>query len=362
MKYQSQAYTHSQSKKVGVLITNLGTPNAPTKSALRDYLKEFLSDPRVVEVPRLIWWCILNLIILNIRPAKSAEAYKRVWTDKGSPLAQITQAQCKAIAKDITDEWGSQVVVEWAMRYGTPSISGQLQKLFDQGVEKLVVLPLYPQYSAATTGSTFDAIAEDFQQRRWLPELRFINQYGDHQGYVEALVRSIQAHWDKFGRAEKLIFSYHGVPLRYLHQGDPYHCQCLKTTRLVAEALGIKENEYMTTFQSRFGKEEWLQPYTDKTLEALPQSGVHSVQIICPGFSADCLETIDEIGFENKEVFIHAGGERYEYIPALNDSDTHIRFLSGLLKQQLVDWIQPEEDGNLREKRYLSSTHNTKSE
>lgn len=339
MAYQgSPKFTHHQCDKIGVLVTNLGTPDAPTTSALRTYLRQFLSDPRVVEVPRLLWWLILNLIILRIRPRRSAAAYRTVWTERGSPLLYHTADQAAGIRSALERKYGDDVVVEFAMRYGNPSISKGLQSLFDQGARKLVVLPLYPHYSAATTGSTFDAIAHDFTQRRWLPEFRFINHYHDNPAYIKAVATSIQRHWDEHGKPQKLILSYHGVPLKYLLKGDPYHCECHKTSRLIAEYLGLEKDDYMTTFQSRFGREEWLQPYTDETLKHLPEKGIHSIHVVCPGFSSDCLETIEEIGEENREYFMEAGGKEYSYIPALNATPEHIDVLVQLIESNLQDW------------------------
>lgn len=337
MKYiNSDFFQHGTPGKTGILISNLGTPEAPTAKALRPYLKQFLSDPRVVEVPRLLWWCILNGVILRIRPRRSAAAYATVWTKEGSPLALHTHAQAQKLAEKLKGD--TEVEIEWAMRYGQPSVAKGIQSLMQKGVTRLLVLPMYPQYSAATVASTFDALAEDFTQRRWLPELRFITSYHDYEPYIDALCHSIREFWQTHGQAQKLIFSYHGIPLRYLHEGDPYHCQCLKTTRLVAEKLGLDTEQYMTTFQSRFGREEWLKPYTDETMKSLPGQGVKSVQVICPGFSADCLETIEEIGEENKEYFIEAGGESYQYIPALNSQDIHIDALAQLVMKNLQGW------------------------
>ncbi|WP_282145985.1 ferrochelatase [Alteromonas stellipolaris] len=339
MKFKSnQGFTHSQSDKIGVLVTNLGTPESPTAAALRPYLKEFLSDPRVVEIPRALWWFILNLIILNTRPKRSAEAYKTVWTEEGSPLLTITKAQATSIEARCKAEYGDDVVVDFAMRYGNPAISDAIERMLSQGVRKLVVLPLYPQYSASTTASTFDAIAKDFTKRRWLPELRFVNHYNDRPDYIKALANKVRAYWEEHGKADKLILSYHGIPKRYLLNGDPYHCECHKTSRLLAEELGLTHEEYMTTFQSRFGKAEWLKPYTDATMKSLPGQGVKSIQVMCPGFSADCLETIEEIGEENREYFMEAGGEKYEYIPALNSDEEHIDMLFGLVKENLHGW------------------------
>ncbi len=342
MKYQGMAdFSHEQSSRIGVIITNLGTPTAPETRALRRYLAEFLSDPRVVEFPRLLWKCILHGIILRIRPSRSAAAYKTIWTPEGSPLMVHTQNQAKALQQELEKRYGENVILEFAMRYGSPSISERIQKLQTAGVTKLLLLPLYPQYSGATNGSTFDALAEDFVQRRWLPDLRFISHYHDYEPYISAIVNSIKSYREQHGSADKLLFSYHGIPLRYLKNGDPYHCECYKTSRLVAEELGLKKEDYLTTFQSRFGREEWLKPYTDETLKTLASQGVKSVQIICPGFAADCLETIEEIGVENRDYFIEAGGERYEYIPALNDSPEHITVLSQLIQDNLQGWKIP---------------------
>lgn len=354
-------FSHEQSDKVGLLITNLGTPDAPTSSALRRYLRQFLSDPRVVEFPRLLWKIVLHGIILNVRPARSAKAYQRVWTDEGSPLSIYTAKQAELLRKRLGEHWGKDLVIEWGMRYGNPSISDTIQRMTDQGVRKLLVLPLYPQYSGSTTASTFDAIAHDFTQRRWLPELRFINSYHDFPAYIDALAKSIQQHWQTHGRAQKLIFSYHGIPLRYLHNGDPYHCHCHKTSRLLASSLELKDDEYLTTFQSRFGREPWLQPYTDETMEALPSQGVQRVQVVCPGFSSDCLETIEEIDMENRDYFLKAGGESFEYIPALNDQAVHIEALAELVEHHLQGWHEKDPSWTaLRQSLYQEAKYNRK--
>lgn len=357
MKYKNATtFTHSQKDKVGILVTNLGTPDAPTTSALRRYLKEFLSDPRVIEVPRLIWWFALNVVILTIRPKRSAKAYKSIWTEKGSPLATHTKMQAEALRDRFVNTYGENIEVEWAMRYGNPSIASTLQKFQDKGVRKLLVLPLYPQYSGSTTASTFDAIAQDFCQRRWIPELRFINNYHDDERYIQALADSVRAHWATKKRADKLVFSFHGIPQSYLHNGDPYHCQCHKTSRLVATNLGLSKDEYLTTFQSRVGREEWLKPYTDETLKSLPEKGIKSVQVICPGFSSDCLETIEEIDEENREYFLSAGGNEYDYIPALNSQEAHIDALEGILKQHLQGW-ELETPETFSERASLAEAH-----
>jgi protoporphyrin/coproporphyrin ferrochelatase len=335
----SQNFDHDQRPRIGVLLVNLGTPEAPEPRALRRYLKQFLWDPRVVEVPRPLWWLILHGVILNLRPARSARAYQAVWSEEGSPLLLHTRDQARTLQAALAHSYGERVLVDFAMRYGQPAIPGALQSLWDRGVRQLLVLPLYPQYSGPTTGSTFDALAEDFRRRRWLPELRFVNHYHDHPAYIAALADSIREHWREHPRADRLLFSYHGEPRRYLDEGDPYHCQCHKTTRLVAEALSLESHQYLTTFQSRFGREPWLQPYTDESLQTLAAAGCRAVQVICPGFAADCLETLEEIGQENRDHFLAAGGERYEYIPCLNAHERHIDTLAQLVGEKIGDWL-----------------------
>ncbi|MDX1634351.1 MAG: ferrochelatase [Marinobacter sp.] len=343
MRYKGEAnFRHDQPERLGILVTNLGTPDAPTTPALRRYLAQFLADPRVVEVPRAIWWFILNGIILRLRPRKSAAAYRKVWEAEGSPLLTHTAAQCEGIRKALQAKYGKNVVVAFAMRYGNPGIPKVLDDLKSQGVRKLLVLPLYPQYSASTSASTFDAIALDFMRRRWLPDFRFISHYPDYPPYIEAMAKRIEDHWAEHGRKQKLVLSYHGVPMKYLKRGDPYHCECHKTSRLLAQRLGLEKDQYMTTFQSRFGAEEWLKPYTDETLKALPGHGVESIDVFCPGFSSDCLETIEEINEENRDYFMEAGGRGFSYIPALNDSPAHIDALVQLIEENLQGWAVPD--------------------
>ncbi len=345
MKYiGSNNFDHGQPPRVGVLVTNLGTPDAPEKKALKKYLKQFLWDPRVVEIPRPAWWLILNGIILRVRPKRSAAAYRKVWTERGSPLLFHTRDQAEALDTALRKRFGEQLIVDFAMRYGTPGIADTLQSMVERGVRKLLVLPLYPQYSGATTGSTFDALAADFTRRRWLPELRFVSQYHDHPAYIQAVADSIRNYRAEHGTADKLLFSYHGEPRRYLDQGDPYHCQCHKTTRLVAEHLGLQESDYLVTFQSRFGKAEWLRPYTDETLRAMPGQGIKSVQVVCPGFAADCLETLEEIGEENRHYFTAAGGEQFDYIPCLNSEPGHIAALATIVEEQLSGWPNGDDE------------------
>ena len=355
MRYKgSENFSHNQPERLGVLVTNLGTPDAPTTSALRRYLAEFLSDPRVVELPRPLWWLILHGVILRIRPRRSAQSYAGVWQPDGSPLLIHTAKQAEGIREALKAKYGPDVVVGFAMRYGNPSIPRVLDEMQEQGVRKLLVLPLYPQYSASTSASTFDAIAKDFSKRRWLPDFRFVSHYPDYPPYIEAMARHIEAHWANHGRNQKLVFSYHGVPLKYLTKGDPYHCECHKTSRLLAERLGLGREDYLTTFQSRFGKEEWLKPYTDETLKALPGQGTKSIDVFCPGFSSDCLETIEEINEENREYFMEAGGEAFSYITALNATPGHIDALVQLIEENLQGWQKPAnepEDLSARQQR-----------
>jgi ferrochelatase len=332
-------HPHSRPGKIGVLITNLGTPDAPTARALRRYLHEFLSDRRVVEIPRLLWWLILNGIILNVRPRRSAKIYAGIWQAQGSPLMIHTQQQHAILQQRLTQNF-PHVVIEFAMRYGSPSIDQQLHRLRAQGAEYLLILPLYPQYSGSTTGSTFDALSKTLHGWRWVPELRFINHYHDHPAYIHACVQQIRAHWQTHGEPDQLILSYHGLPKRYLLQGDPYYCHCQKTSRLISQQLNWHPSRIQTCFQSRFGKAEWLQPYLDKTLMQLgTERKIKHVQVFCPGFAADCLETLEEINIENRHYFLDAGGEKFSYIPALNNTDAHIDCLLQIIEQNLKGWV-----------------------
>jgi len=338
MRFRSEPpYRHGSAPHVGVLLVNLGTPDAPTPAALRRYLAEFLSDPRVVEIPRLPWWLILHGIILRVRPAKSARKYAQVWTPDGSPLAVWTDKQAKLLAGYL-GEAGHAVRVQHAMRYGQPGIAKALDAFRAERVTRVLVLPLYPQYSAATGGSVFDAVAAWAQRARWVPELRFVQQYHDDPAFIDALAAQVLAHWQREGRGRMLVMSFHGVPERTLHLGDPYHCQCHKTARLLAERLGLPAEAWRVTFQSRFGKAKWLQPYTEPTLQQLAREGVERVDLICPGFAADCLETLEEIDQEAREAYLAAGGREFHYIACLNDRHEWIAALRDLALRHLQGW------------------------
>ena len=320
-----------------VLFCNLGTPDAATAPAVRRYLAEFLSDHRVVEIPRLVWLAILHGIILRIRPKKSAAKYASIWTPEGSPLKVWTQKQAALLGIEL-QALGHQVQVRYAMTYGNPPIAAQLEALKADGVTRVLILPAYPQYSATTTASVFDAVYRWAAKTRRLPEFRFVNHYHDDPGYIAALAASVQAHWQANGQADKLVMSFHGVPERTLLLGDPYHCECYKTARLLAEKLGLSKDRYQLTFQSRFGKAKWLEPYTEPTLIKLAQEGTKSVDVLCPGFTGDCLETLEEINMEAREAFLHAGGEQFSYIPCLNDSPNWTTALAGITAQHLSGW------------------------
>ena len=330
-------FRHGQAAPVGVLLVNLGTPDAPTAAAVRPYLAEFLGDHRVVEIPKALWWLILHGIILRVRPRKSAAKYASIWTPEGSPLKVWTETQAKRLQGHL-GEAGLHVVVRHAMRYGRPSVASELDELKRAGCQRILVLPAYPQYSGTTTGSVLDAVYDWGKRTRLVPEFRFVNRYHDHPGYIEALARRVLEHWQAEGRPEHLVMSFHGVPERTLHLGDPYHCECHKTGRLLARRLGLAPEQYTVTFQSRFGKAKWLEPYTEPTLQALAQRGVKHVQVMCPGFTADCLETLEEIAMEGKEAFLHAGGERYDFTPCLNDHPEWIRAMGDLVRQHLQGW------------------------
>ncbi len=329
-----------QEPPIGVLLTNLGTPEAPTVRAVRRYLAEFLADPRVVEAPRWAWLALLHGVILRVRPRRSAAAYAKVWTERGSPLLAISRDQREALAAVLEAAGPGRYRVALAMRYGRPAIAEVLAELLEGGVRRLLVLPLYPQYSATTTASTFDALAAALAGHRRLPDLRFVAGYHDHRPYIEALAASVEERWRAGGRGERLLLSFHGLPERYRRAGDPYYDQCLATARLLGERLGLGEDGLTVSFQSRVGREAWLRPYTDELLLEWARQGIGRVQVLCPGFAADCLETLEEIAEQNAEAFTAAGGGRLEYIPALNARRDHIAALAALVEAHCAGWPQ----------------------
>ncbi|MFT4765798.1 MAG: ferrochelatase [Oleispira sp.] len=326
-----------KAKSFGILMVNLGTPEAPTPKAVRAYLKEFLSDVRVVDAPRLIWWFVLRVILL-IRPKPVAKAYKSVWMEEGSPLLVISKRQAAALQQQLKQDMGKDIPVELAMTYGNPSILSASNALRSKGVERILILPMYPQFSSSTTAAIYDKLSDLLKQCPHLPEMRWIRDFHDVPDYINALAHSVEQQWQKTGRSEKLLMSFHGVPERYTAKGDPYERQCRKTAALLAEKLALQPEQWQCCFQSRFGREEWVKPYTDHTLTQWGKDGIKSVDIICPAFSADCLETLEEIQAENKEYFLEAGGEQYNYIPALNDNPDHIGMLSKLIQQHSQGW------------------------
>jgi protoporphyrin/coproporphyrin ferrochelatase len=338
---------HGRSPRVGILLVNLGTPDAPTASAVRRYLAEFLSDRRVVEIPAPIWKLILHGIILRTRPAKSAKKYESVWMKEGSPLFVWSQRQAQYLKGNLGEQLKAKgyapdyVQIELAMRYGNPSIASAWEKLKAANCDRLLVLPMYPQYAGSTTATVCDAVFDLLKKERYMPALRTVTAWHDHPGYIKALAVHIGEYWRKHGRPEKLLMSFHGVPKFTLMKGDPYHCFCQKTARLLAKELDLKETEWMQTFQSRFGRAEWLKPYTDDALKSLPSKGVKKLHVVCPGFPADCLETLEEMAMEGKETFMHAGGTHYDYIPALNDHPLLIKTLTDIAMTHLQGWLVP---------------------
>ncbi len=333
--FQGASYDHQRSGQIGLLMVNLGTPEAPTATAVRAYLKQFLWDRRVVELPRWLWWLLLNGVILPFRSKRSAKAYAKIWRDDGSPLMVFSQQLAAALKQT---EPLANIKLGIAMTYGSPAIPEALIQLQEQGIDRLLVLPLYPQYSATTTASVFDAVSNALQRQRWLPELRFINQYFQHPVWYRAIADSIRDYQQLHGKAEQLLFSFHGIPQRYFRQGDPYYCQCHASARLITAELGLPEEAWQVTFQSRLGREPWLQPYTDHVLEDMAKSGSKHLQVVCPGFAVDCLETLEEIAMQNQELFVQAGGQRLDYIPALNDSAAHVQALSEIVTAHLQGW------------------------
>lgn len=337
-------YEHGAAERLGVLVVNLGTPDSPEPVDVRRFLAEFLWDPRVIEAPRLVWWLALHGVILRVRPAKSSHAYRQIWTPQGSPLLLHSGALAEKISARLSARLGPSVRVALGMTYGNPSIASAMQRLNEEKVRRLLVLPLYPQYSATTTASVFDRVSAVLRRWRWLPELRFINRYHDEPAYISAIAASIRRHWESHERGH-LLFSFHGIPRRYLLAGDPYHCYCVKSARLVSEQLGLSSNDWSLSFQSQVGREEWLRPYTDELLIRYAREGRTAITVACPGFATDCLETLEEIALRNRDAFLAAGGRSYSYVPALNDSDAHAEILCNLIERHLQGWPQrPEID------------------
>lgn len=331
-------YAHGSPARTAILLINLGTPDAPTAPAVRRYLKEFLSDPRVVEIPRPVWWLILNGIILNVRPAKSAEKYAKIWDREGSPLKVHTERQVKLLRGLLGSQGRHDLIVEYAMRYGNPSIATVLDSLRRQGCERILMLPLYPQYAASTTATAMDAVSDILRRTRNVPEIRAVKHFHDHPSYISALAESVRGYWAKHGKPERLLMSFHGLPRYTLERGDPYHCECQKTARLLAERLELRTDAYQLAFQSRFGRTEWLKPYTSATLEAWGKQGLRRVDVVCPGFVADCLETLEEIAIEGKASFLAAGGGEYHAIPCLNEDDAWIAALAQIATEHMQGW------------------------
>ncbi|MDO8350884.1 MAG: ferrochelatase [Gallionella sp.] len=352
MTYQTEpAYTHGTTQNTGILLVNLGTPDAPTAQAVRPYLKQFLGDPRVVEIPKAIWWLILNALILNLRPKKSAEKYASVWLKEGSPLRVYTEKQAKLLQGYLGEKTRAPFVVDFAMTYGNPSIPDALRRLREQNCQRILILPLFPQYAASSTAPVFDQVFSTLQQMRNQPAIRTIKHFHDHPAYIQALAANINDYWVQHGRPEKLLMSFHGVPQYTLDKGDPYHCECHKTGRLLAEALGLTKDQYTVSFQSRFGKAEWIKPYTTATLLELGKQKMRRVDVVCPGFVADCLETLEEIAMEGKEDFQHAGGGEYHYIPCLNDRNDWIHALTDMVTDNLQGWLEIPDTGELEQSR-----------
>ncbi|MBS0579162.1 MAG: ferrochelatase [Proteobacteria bacterium] len=324
----------SGAERIGVLLINSGTPEAPEPRAVRAFLARFLSDPRVVELPRALWLPLLWGVILPFRPLRVARKYRNIWSNSGSPLRDLSVRLGSQLDSMLAQRVLAPLTVEVGMLYSAPDLPHALRKLYTSGARRILVVPLFPQYCGATTGAAFDQVSAELRRWRALPELHFVSDYHDHPGYIEALRASITEHWDKHGRRGHLLMSFHGIPEHYVKNGDPYYAQCQTTARLLADELMLRESEWIVGFQSRFGPKDWLRPYTSAVLKAMPGRGIRDVNVVCPGFAVDCLETLEEIAIENREIFMRAGGERYDYIPSLNARADHARFMSELITQQ----------------------------
>ncbi len=337
--YRAVAPAPSHPSRIGVLLVNLGTPDSPSYFAVQRYLREFLADRRVIETSRLIWWPLLYGVVLPFRPMRTARKYRKIWMPEGSPLAVYSKRLAIKIGGRLQSTLGDRVRVALGMSYGNPSIASAIQSLAEQNAQRLLVLPLYPQYCSSTTGSVFDRTSRVLQQWRWLPETRFVNDYYADPGYIEALSRRIEEHWTEQGERSHLLFSYHGIPADYVKAGDPYQAQAEATTRLVVSRLALAADEWSHCYQSRFGRVEWLQPYTDATVEALAKGGTAKLTVVSPSFAVDCLETLEEVALEYRDKFVEFGGDRLTLVPALNDDDRHADALASIIRTQLKGWI-----------------------
>jgi ferrochelatase len=343
MRYVSSPdFQHEGAERIGILLVNSGTPEGPTAPAVRRFLRRFLADRRVVELPRLVWLPILYGLVLPLRPARIARKYRRIWTEAGSPLRELSERLREALTTTLARQVLAPLSVELGMLYSRPSVREALGRLRFSGAQRILVVPLFPQYCGATTGAVYDQVSEELRRWRWLPELRFVAEYHDHPGYIEALRASVAEHWSREGRTGHLLMSFHGIPERYFREGDPYFCKCQKTARLLADELLLRDSEWSVAFQSRFGPSGWLKPYTREVLSGMPSRGARSVTVVCPGFAVDCLETLEEIAIENRECFLRAGGERFQYVPALNAQAAHAQCLGDLIIEHCQGWTHLE--------------------
>lgn len=343
MRYESSPdFQHDSAERIGILLINSGTPQAPTAGAVRAFLRRFLADPRVIELPRALWLPLLYGVVLPLRPARVARKYRKIWTAAGSPLRELSERLRAELTAALARRLLAPLSLELGMLYSPPSVREALARLRSSGAQRILVLPLFPQYCGATTGAVYDQVSEELRRWRWLPELRFVAEYHDDPGYIEALRASVVEHWERQGRTGHLLMSFHGIPERYFHRGDPYFCKCQKTARLLADELMLRDNEWSAAFQSRFGMSGWLKPYTREVLEGMPGRGLRSVTVVCPGFAVDCLETLEEIDIENRAAFMRAGGERFDYVPALNARATHAQCLTELIAGHCQGWTHPE--------------------
>jgi protoporphyrin/coproporphyrin ferrochelatase len=343
MRYLSCAgYRHDGTERIGVLLANSGTPESLSVRDVRRFLAAFLSDPRVVELPRAVWLPFLHGLILRVRPRRSARKYARIWTPQGSPLGTLSSELRVKLTGTLAERVLAPFSLELGMLYSKPTIGEGLRRLRELGAQRILIVPLFPQYSGASTGSVYDRVGAELERWRWLPELRYVAEYHDYPGYIDSLRASVEQHWREHGRTRHLLISFHGVPERYFHQGDPYFCKCQKTARLLADELLLEENDWSVSFQSRVGPVRWLKPYTSEVLAQMPARGIDRVTVICPGFALDCLETLEEIGIENRQIFLDAGGRELQYVPALNARTEHASFLADLIARHCQGWTQVE--------------------